>query len=156
MDNRKWELYLTQKDNIAIIVGAIISAFFYIAGLIFYSLAVRNASFLSFIVTLVALVALLIYFVIGEIQLRTSELKQRYNDISYIVHYCYPSITDKQYKTYLKLAKKGIKKNKHCLMTMHFSDLQDADKWLQTIEGVKLAKRWTYQLSQSNNIKIKY
>ena len=155
MDNRKWELYLTRKDTIISIIGAIVTTIFYVTGFIFYSWESTNISFLSFMVSLATLVLLLVYFVVGEINLRVSEKKQRYKDISYIVHYCYPSITDDQYKKYLRLAKKGIKKNKHCLMTMHFSDLFDADKWLQTIEGVKLVGKWTYQLSQANNIKIK-
>jgi hypothetical protein len=155
MDNRKWELYLTRKDTIISIIGAIVTTIFYVTGFIFYSWESTNISFLSFMVALATLVLLLVYFVVGEINLRVSEKKQRYKDISYIVHYCYPSITDDQYKKYLKLAKKGIKKNKHCLMTMHFSDLRDADKWLQTNEGVKLVGKWTYQLSQANNIKIK-
>ena len=155
MDNRKWELYLTRKDTIISIIGAIVTTIFYVTGFIFYSWESTDISFLSFMISLATLVLLLVYFVVGEINLRVSEKKQRYKDISYIVHYCYPSITDDQYKKYLKLAKKGIKKNKHCLMTMHFSDLLDADKWLQTNEGVKLVGKWTYQLSQANNIKIK-
>lgn len=155
MDNRKWELYLTRKDTIISIIGAIVTTIFYVTGFIFYSWESTDISFLSFMVSLATLVLLLVYFVVGEINLRVSEKKQRYKDISYIVHYCYPSITDDQYKKYLKLAKKGIKKNKHCLMTMRFSDLLDADKWLQTSEGVKLVGKWTYQLSQANNIKIK-
>ena len=40
-------------------------------------------------------------------------------------------------------------------MTMHFADIKNADKWLQTEEYVPLKHKWTYQLSQENGIKIR-
>lgn len=54
-----------------------------------------------------------------------------------------------------KACQKGIKANKHSLMTMHFADIKNADKWLQTEEHVPLKHKWTYQLSQENGIKIR-
>lgn len=40
-------------------------------------------------------------------------------------------------------------------MTMHFSDFLEADKWAQTIEKIKLERKWTHQLSLEYGIKIK-
>lgn len=154
-DNRKWELSLTSLDVKVLIIGSILASAGFVAGLVFYAMTAMFGSFASFMLSVAVLVALLIYFVIGEINLRVTERIDRYNEINKIVHYCYPTITEKQYKQYIKLAKKGIKANKHSLMTMHFADIKNADKWLQTEEHVPLKRKWTYQLSQENGIKIR-
>lgn len=154
-DNRKWELSLTSLDVKVLIIGSILASAGFVAGLVLYAMAAMFGSFASFMLSVAVLVALLIYFVIGEINLRVTERIDRYNEISKIIHYCYPTITEKQYKQYIKLAKKGIKANKHSLMTMHFADIKNADKWLQTEEHAPLKHKWTYQLSQENGIKIR-
>ncbi len=146
-DNREWELSLTSLDVKVLIIGSILASAGFVAGLVLYAMTAMFSSFASFMLSVAVLVALLIYFVIGEINLRVTERTNRYNEISKIVHYCYPTITEKQYKQYIKLAKKGIKANKHSLMTMHFADIKNADKWLQTEEHVPLKHKWTYQLS---------
>lgn len=154
-DNRKWELSLTSLDVKVLIICSILASASFVAGLVLYAMAAMFGSFASFMFSVAVLVALLIYFVIGEINLRVTERIDRYGEINKIVHYCYPTITEKQYKQYIKLAKKGIKANKHSLMTMHFADIKNADKWLQTEEHVPLKHKWTYQLSQENGIKIR-
>lgn len=154
-DNRKWELSLTSLDVKVLIICSILASASFVAGLVLYAMTAILGSAFSFMFTLAVLVALLIYFVVGEINLRVTERIDRYNEINKIVHYCYPTITEKQYKQYIKLAKKGIKANKHSLMTMHFADIKNADKWLQTEEHVPLKHKWTYQLSQENGIKIR-
>lgn len=154
-DNRKWELSLTSLDVKVLIICSILASASFVAGLVLYAMAAILGSAFSFMFALAVLVALLIYFIVGEINLRVTERTDRYNEISKIVHYCYPTITEKQYKQYVKLAKKGIKANKHSLMTMHFADTKNADKWLQTEEHVPLKHKWTYQLSQENGIKIR-
>lgn len=154
-DNRKWELSLTSLDVKVLIVCSILASASFVAGLVLYAMTAILGSAFSFMFALVVLIALLIYFVVGEINLRVTERIDRYNEINKIVHYCYPTITEKQYKQYIKLAKKGIKANKHSFMTMHFADIKNADKWLQTEEHVPLKHKWTYQLSQENGIKIK-
>lgn len=154
-DNRKWELSLTSLDVKVLIVCSILASASFVAGLVLYAMTAILGSAFSFMFALAVLVALLIYFVVGEINLRVTERIDRYNEINKIVHYCYPTITEKQYKQYIKLAKKGIKANKHSLMTMHFADIKNADKWLQTEEHVPLKHKWTYQLSQENGIKIR-
>lgn len=154
-DNREWELSLTSLDVKVLIIGSILASAGFVAGLVLYAMTAMFGSFASFMLSVAVLVALLIYFVIGEINLRVTERIDRYNEINKIVHYCYPTITEKQYKQYIKLAKKGIKANKHSLMTMHFADIRNADKWLQTEEHVPLKHKWTYQLSQENGIKIR-
>ena len=142
MDNRKSELYLTETDSRVLKIGSIIATIFYVLGLVLYVTVSRAISFGSFMVALLALVWMLIYFVIGEINLRISERNQRYKDIETIVRYCY-NMFDNQYETYLGILKATIKKNKHNLMTMHFSDFSDADKWAQTVENIKLERKWT-------------
>lgn len=154
-DNREWELSLTSFDVKVLIICSILASASFVAGLVLYAMTAIFGSAFSFMLSLVVMIALLIYFVVGEINLRVTERVDRYNEINKIVHYCYPVITEKQYKQYIKLAKKGIKANKHSLMTMHFADIKNADKWLQTEEHVPLEHKWTYQLSQENGIKIR-
>ena len=154
MDNRKSELYLTKTDTRVIEIGAAIATIFYVLGLVLFATVGRAISFGSFMISLLTLVWMLIYFIIGEINLRTSEKNQRYKDIETIVRYCY-HMFDNQYATYLGILKKTIKKNKHSLMTMHFSDFSEADKWAQTVENIKLERKWTHQLSLEHGIKIK-
>ena len=155
MDNREWELYLTKTDTRTLVIGTIIGTFCYVFSLFMAAFNFVLASTIFISLALLTAVSLLVYFVIAEIKLRTDENKTRCQEIYDIVHYCYPTITDKQYKKYLRLAKKGIRKNKHCLMTMKFSDLLNADKWAQTVEHIKLEHKWTYQLSLSHNCKIR-
>lgn len=154
-DNRKWELHLTSPDIKVLIICSILASANFVAGLVFYAMAAMFSSAFSFMLSLAVMITLLIYFVVGEINLRVTERVDRYNEISKIIHYCYPAITEKQYKQYIKLVKKGIKANKHCLMTVHFEDFKAADKWLQTEEYAPLERKWTYQLSQENGIKIR-
>lgn len=154
MDNRKSELYLTEIDSRVLIIGSIITTIFYVLGLVLYVTISRVISFGSFMVALLTLVGLLIYFIIGEINLRFSERNKRYKDIETIVRYCY-NMVDNQYKTYLGIVKKTIKKNKHSLMTMQFSDFLEADKWAQMVEKIKLERKWTHQLSLEHGIKIR-
>jgi hypothetical protein len=154
MDDRKSELYLTETDSRVLEIGSTITTIFFVLGLVLYVTASRAISFGSFMVALLALVWMLIYFVIGEINLRISERNQRYKDIETIVRYCY-NMFDNQYETYLGILKATIKKNKHSLMTMHFSDFSDADKWAQTVEKIKLERKWTHQLSLEHGIKIR-
>lgn len=161
-DNRKWELYLTHADNIVIINTVIICTITFVFGLfarvmsaILESSLWYNVSLISVCTTLGVLFITLSWFVIGVINLRVAEKKTRYNEIKDIVSYCYPSMDDKQYKKYLKLVKKGIRKNKHCLMTLHFDDFKLADEWAQTVEFITLENKWTYQLSQQYGYRIK-
>lgn len=154
MDDRKSELYLTETDSRVLKIGSIIATIFYVLGLVLFVTVGRAISFGSFMVALLVLVWMLIYFIVGEINLRISEKNQRYKDIETIVQYCY-NMDDDQYETYLGIVKKTIKKNKHSLMTMHFSDFLKADEWAQTVENIKLEHKWTRQLSLEHGIKIK-
>ena len=117
-DNREWELSLTSLDAKVLIIGSILASAGFVAGLVLYAMTAMFGSFASFMLSLAVMIALLIYFVVGEINLRVTERVDRYNEISKIVHYCYPAITEKQYKQYIKLAKKGIKANSSSGRTM--------------------------------------
>ena len=88
MDDRKSELYLTETDSRVLKIGSIITTIFYVLGLVLYVTVSRAISFGSFMIALLTLAWMLIYFVIGEINLRISEKNQRYKDIETIVRYC--------------------------------------------------------------------
>lgn len=155
MDNRKTELYLTETDQRVLVIGTIIGSVCYVFGIFMAAISfLPSIIFIS--LALFVTIYLLIYFILGEIKLRYDENHNRRKEIYDIVHYCYPTITDKQYRRYWKIVKKDIKRNKRCLMTMKFEDLLNADKWAQTVEHIKLEHRWTYQLSLQNNCKIRW
>ena len=154
-DNRKWEVYLSSVDTKVLTIGSVFTTIAYVLGFVFYTNNILIGSVISFILAVSILFALLIYFIIGEADLRVSEKRLRYRELDKIIHYCYPSITKDQYKEYIRIAKKNIKKNNRCLMTMKFSDLKEADKWLQMEEHLPLVNKWNYSLSQSNGINIR-
>ena len=73
----KWVLCLTRTDVIVGTIGAVISSFFYVLGLLFYFCNSTVISFISFISALSVLVLLLVYFIIGEINLRIADKKNK-------------------------------------------------------------------------------
>lgn len=72
-DNRKWELSLTSLDVKVLIICSILASASFVAGLVLYAMAAIFGSAFSFMFALAVLVALLIYFVVGEINLRVTE-----------------------------------------------------------------------------------
>lgn len=138
-------LYLTKADISLTTLGFILMAIAFTVGIVLRFIentACYYISFGLFMAALIELVFTLIWLTIGEACLRKEHWKTRKNFIREVVYYCYPTITEEQYKEYYRILTDNLKKNKRNIKNMVWEDFLPADKWAQTQADIPLERKW--------------